>query len=82
MERAGKDLVLYEVLSRERPNLDEIERAVLDSDTENIILCFTPIIANSYEKKVLKGDDTLFVLGEGLHELERDLLMFPALSHA
>lgn len=75
-------LHLYSVFSEQEADLEEIIRA-FGSQVKKVILGFTPLQKNGYEWKEKKhGDTTLFVKGKELEAMEKEVFLFPELSHA
>jgi len=80
-EREGI-LFLHQVISEEEVELDKVIKA-FGAGIKKIVLGFVPQNPGSFERSILKEEDTtLFVLGEGWEEFKQKGLRFPILSHA
>lgn len=81
-EYKESDLILYDILSTQKVEIDDIINAMATDRIENTIMHFIPINNEGYEIKLLKEEDTtLFVLGNNKDLLEKNKLIFPILSH-
>ncbi|QKE72349.1 hypothetical protein HPK19_05830 [Arthrobacter citreus] len=77
----GKELHLFDILSKDEFDLNEILNLILNSDTESIHFHFTPDHINSFKTEYIKqSDDTLF-MRPLLKELPKHFY-FPVTSHA
>ncbi|PXV64094.1 acetyltransferase (GNAT) family protein [Dysgonomonas alginatilytica] len=76
------DLILYDILSTEKVEIDEVISAMITDQTQNVIIHFMPIDSEKYEIKLLKEeeDTTLFVMGNSKKLFETNKLIFPILS--
>ncbi len=78
-EYNGNQLIIKDVFCEKPVELDPIINTLMNTDTMNILLGFSPIDDISYTKsKLIEADTTLFIRGK--NPLMED--MFPVLSHA
>lgn len=76
------ELLIHNVFSEEKVNLDDVIRA-FGKDINKVTLGFTPEDKSGYTvSQIQEEDTTLFLKGISVEEFEADRLMFPTLSHA
>jgi GNAT superfamily N-acetyltransferase len=77
-------LHLKAVFSANKVSLDGIIAALINTDITRVVLGFTPLDKTSFDERVLKSDDALFILDDrwGLFDNENEKIQFPVLSHA
>lgn len=81
-EVEGDELLIHNVFSEEKVNLDDVIRA-FGKDINKVTLGFTPEDKTGYTVSQIQADDTtLFFKSISGEEFEADRLMFPTLSHA
>lgn len=81
-ERNRESLLIHNIFSEKKPNLNEIIKA-FGAGIKKISLGFTPDDEAGYSVSERKEEDTtLFVQGEIFRDFEQNRLMFPTLSHA
>ncbi|WP_088071952.1 GNAT family N-acetyltransferase [Gottfriedia luciferensis] len=77
----GKELHLFDFLTKDEININEILYQIVNSDTESVHFHFTPEHNNSIKTELIKqSDDTLFIRPY-LKELPKHFY-FPITSHA
>jgi len=80
-EVEGEDLHLYDVISQNRINLDDILSNILTSQIKKVHFHFTPdSIATSFDIQPSLSNDALFV-NQSWKDIKRDFV-FPLTSHA
>ena len=77
-EYEGDNLILYEVYSEKKVDLDQVINIMVNQATMKVTLGFTPNDTSSYDCEVLEEGDTFFIRGKNLIGQGR----FPAMSHA
>lgn len=75
-------LRLWDVFSKANIDLDDIIHSSINPQIDTVILGFTPDNSNSYEIRVISGDDTLFIQQGKTDIFDEKKIMFPLLSHA
>jgi len=81
-EYKGNDLILYDILSIQNIEIEEIVYAMCAKNTQNVIMHFMPIDNKKYNIELSKEENsTLFVLGNESKIFENQRLIFPILSH-
>lgn len=81
-EYKDNDLILYDILSTEKTDIEEVIHAMHTTHTKNVIMCFMPIDNKKYNIELSKEENsTLFVLGNDSKIFENQKLIFPILSH-
>lgn len=81
-EIEGDELMIHNVFSEKKVNLDNVIRA-FGKCINKVTLGFTPEDKTGYTVNQVQNDDTtLFFKGISVEEFEGDRLMFPTLSHA
>lgn len=81
-EYSDNDLIMYDILSTRKVDIDDIINVMTKEQTQKAILHFMPINSESYEIKLLKEEDTtLFVMGNSQELFKKNKLIFPILSH-
>lgn len=74
-------LHLWDVFGMNKVELDQIIYALTNSQTEEVILGFTPENYDSYQVREVSGD-ALFIQEDKAKLFDENELMFPLLSHA
>lgn len=62
--------------------IDHLIRNISDKRILRVVLGFTPLDDSGFEKHLLTGTDTLFVLKDNFEFFTNKHWMFPVLSHA
>ncbi|WP_222984169.1 GNAT family N-acetyltransferase [Flagellimonas meishanensis] len=75
-------LYLNDIFSIGPVNIDNVIHSISDKSIQRVILGFTPLNDEGFEKHLLKGTDTLFMLKDKVEFLTNKHWMFPVLSHA
>jgi GNAT superfamily N-acetyltransferase len=78
----GDTLYLNDVFCVEYLNLSNVIQAMSGKDVKKVVLGFTPLNETSYDRILLKADDTLFMLKDKVGYFTDKYSMFPVLSHA
>ena len=78
----GDTLFLHDVFSKDLIELNELIPFLSDDKTKKVILGFTPLNEMEFDKHLLMGEDTLFMLKNGIGYFKNKHWMFPVLSHA
>ncbi|MEO1054763.1 MAG: GNAT family N-acetyltransferase [Bacteroidota bacterium] len=78
----GNTLFLNDVFSKEPVALNDLIRAMSNEKVNRVALGFTPLNDTGFEKRLLQGGDTLFMLKTGANCFKQNHWMFPVLSHA
>jgi len=77
-----KQLQIWDIFGKRDVELDRIIHALANSQTEEVVLGFTPNDTDSYKVREITGDDMLFVQLGKTPIFDENQLMFPLLSHA
>tara|TARA_R100001369_G_scaffold48418_1_gene74891 strand:+ start:76 stop:1026 length:951 start_codon:yes stop_codon:yes gene_type:complete len=79
-----KDDTLYlnDVFCAEYLNLSNVIQALSGKDIKKVVLGFTPLNETSFDRRLLKAEDTLFMLKDKGEYFKNNHWMFPVLSHA
>lgn len=78
----GNTLTLYSILSKEKVKEEWVIESFGDT-INNVVFEFTPIDTAEYVKKeLIEEDTTLFLMGDGFKNFDKEEKMFPAISHA
>jgi len=77
----GEQLHLLDVFAKKEVALDDIIYALATSQTDEVLLGFTPKDCNGFETKERVSDDTLFVQQGKTLLFNNHKVMFPLLSH-
>lgn len=81
-EIEGDELLIHNVFSEEKVNLDDVIRA-FGKGINKVTLGFVPEDKSGYTVSQIENDDTtLFFKGISVEGFETERLMFPTLSHA
>lgn len=81
-EYKDNDLILYDILSTQNVEIEEVIHAMHTEKTQNVIMYFMPIDNKKYNIELSKEENsTLFVLGSESKIFENQRLIFPILSH-
>ncbi len=75
-------MYLDDIFSLSPINIDNIIHSISDQRIRSVILGFTPLHDEGFEKRLLKSTDTLFVLKDKFEFFTSKRWMFPVLSHA
>lgn len=75
-------LKIWDVFFKSNVDLDQIIHSLMHSQTDEVLLGFTPNDLNSYKMREIKGDDVLFIKDSKTNLFDDNKLMFPLLSHA
>lgn len=75
-------LHLDDIFSRRPIHIDKVINSISDKKIRKVILGFTPLQDEGFEKHLLKSTDTLFMLKDKFDFFTNKHLMFPVLSHA
>ena len=78
----GDTLYLDDVFSTKPLDINEVIQTVADEKIAQVVLGFTPLDETVFDKHLLKGTDTLFMLKDKLDFFTNKQWMFPVLSHA
>jgi hypothetical protein len=78
----GDTLYLNDVFCAEYLNLSDVILAMSGKDVKKVVLGFTPLNETSYDRSLLKAEDTLFMLKDKVEYFKNNHWMFPVLSHA
>ncbi|MEL6561865.1 MAG: GNAT family N-acetyltransferase [Bacteroidota bacterium] len=78
----GETMHLLDVFSEEHIDLESLIEAIADENIHQVVLGFTPLKDNNYEKNKVTGADTLFILKGQNTFMDGRKWMFPELSHA
>ncbi len=78
----GDTLYLDDVFSVKPLNIDDLIQAMAGKGIAQLVLGFTPLDETGFEKHLLKGPDTLFMLKDTPDIFTNKRWMFPVLSHA
>ena len=73
---------LDDIFSTNPVTVDNVIHSISDKRIQRVILGFTPLNEEGFEKHLLKGTDTLFVLKDKFEFFANKHWMFPVLSHA
>jgi hypothetical protein len=73
---------LDDIFSISPMNIDNVIQSISDKKIQRVILGFTPMKDEGFEKHLLKGTDTLFILKDKYEFFTNKHWMFPVLSHA
>ncbi|WP_435622893.1 GNAT family N-acetyltransferase [Flagellimonas sp.] len=73
---------LDDIFSNNPVTIDNVVLSMSDKRIQRVILGFTPLNDEGFEKQLLKGTDTLFVLKDTFEFFANKHWMFPVLSHA
>lgn len=81
-EIKGDELFIKQIVANHKVNLEAVISS-FGSDIKKVTLGFTPFETTGYSiSEYHKDDCTLFILGKDLEVIEKEKLIFPALSHA
>ena len=75
-------LQIWDVFCKSNVDLDQIINLLMHTQTDEILLGFTPNDSSSYNMREIEGSDTLFVQQNKTILFDNNKLMFPLLSHA
>ncbi len=76
-------LYVQDVFATKEIKLDKIINAMVNEKTKKVVLGFTPNNISSYEKSLMKEEDTTLFIKMGKdNPFKTGALMFPVLSHA
>ena len=75
-------LHLIGIFSKNKVDLYNVISCISNSQTEELLLGFTPEDSNSYDIKKVESDDYLFIQDKKTMLFDENKLMFPLLSHA
>lgn len=75
-------LYLDDIFSIRPVNIDNVIHSISDERILRVVLGFTPLKDEGFEKHLLKGTDTLFMLKGTFEFFTNKHWMFPVLSHA
>ena len=78
----GDTVYLDDIFSNSPVNIDNVIHSISDKRILRVILGFTPLNDEGFEKHLLKGTDTLFMLKNKFEFFPNKHWMFPVLSHA
>ena len=78
----GSQAHIWDIFGKKEVDLDQIINSLINSDTHEVLLGFTPKDSSSYRIKEISGDDTLFIQQGKTGLFEQNKWMFPLLSHA
>ncbi len=78
----GNQIHIWDVFGKKEVDLDQIINSLISSETQEVLLGFTPKDCDSYQVKEISGDDTLFIQQGKTELFEQNKWMFPLLSHA
>ena len=78
----GDTLYLDDIFSTDSIALNSVIQSIADKRILRVILGFTPLDDSGFEKQLLKGPDTLFMLKGTFESFANRHWMFPVLSHA
>ena len=78
----GDTLYLDDVFSTKPLDINDVIQAMADESIAQVVLGFTPLDESGFDKHLLKGTDTLFMLKDTLDFFTNKHWMFPVLSHA
>ncbi|NER10417.1 GNAT family N-acetyltransferase [Muriicola jejuensis] len=78
----GNTLYLDDVFSIKPLDINDVIQAMADESITQVALGFTPLDESGFEKHLLKGTDTLFMLKDTYDLFTNKHWMFPVLSHA
>ncbi len=81
-EFKGDTLYLDDVFSTKPLDINDVIQTMADERIAQVVLGFTPLDETGFDKHLLKGTDTLFMLKDKLDFFTNKQWMFPALSHA
>jgi len=73
---------LDDIFSVNPINIDNVIHSISNKSIRRVILGFTPLNDEGFEKHLLKGTDTLFMLKDKFEFFTNKHWMFPVLSHA
>ncbi|MBK3496389.1 GNAT family N-acetyltransferase [Viridibacillus sp. YIM B01967] len=75
-------LILYDILTTEKIEIEEVINVLATEQTKNAILKFMPNNSENNEKRLFKEEvSTLMVMGDKGELFKNNKLMFPILSH-
>lgn len=80
-EIEGRELLLHAVYSDGPVSLETVNQA-FGSGITSVTLGFKPKFADGFSIEEYHGEDTLFVMGKQWSDWNKDMNMFPTLSHA
>lgn len=78
----GDTLYLDDVFSIGPVDINDVIQTMSDERVMRVILRFTPLVESGFDKHLLKGTDTLFMLKDKLDFFTDKHRMFATLSHA
>jgi hypothetical protein len=78
----GRQLHVWDVFSKVDVELDEVISSLVKTETNEVLLGFTPKDCSDYQVKEISGDDVLFIQIGNTQLFDENKLMFPLLSHA
>ncbi len=78
----GDRLLLHDVFAKAPIDLDELIQRLLVKQIRQVVLGFTPMDTAGFEKNLINGPDTLFMLKDQTAFFKNKHWMFPVLSHA
>lgn len=78
----GDTLYLDDVFSTKPLDINDVIQTMADERIAQVVLGFTPLDETGFDKHLLKGTDTLFMLKDKLDFFTKNRWMFPVLSHA
>lgn len=78
----GDTLYLDEIFSTKPLNIHDVIQTMVDESIAQVVLGFTPLDEMGFDKHLIKGSDTLFMLKDTHDFFINKHWMFPVLSHA
>jgi hypothetical protein len=78
----GDTLYLNDVFAEKHFELNDLIQVMSHEKIRKVVLGFTPLNETGFDKRLLKGGDTLFMLKGKVNYFEDNQWMFPVLSHA
>lgn len=75
-------LKIWDIFGKKKVELDQIIRSLMKSQTDEVLLGFTPNDNSSYNMREVEGNDTLFIQQDKTSLFDDNKIMFPLLSHA
>lgn len=81
-DKKDDNVFIHQIISNRKVNINNVIHS-FGSNTKQVDLGFTPLDTSEFiVSERHEEDTTLFILGNELEKIERELLMFPTLSHA
>ncbi|MBQ7781666.1 MAG: GNAT family N-acetyltransferase [Lachnospiraceae bacterium] len=75
-------LHIYQIFGKQKADMKRLAKA-FGENVKEVELHYTPACKEEYAVREHKEEDcTLFIMGEDLERIEKDMMMFPELSHA